>query len=779
MQFKRLLSFALLALQICLTPVSVYADGEAVPEEQVITQIEATYEEPVEEPESVLAEQENEPGMEALIVFEPDQDTDREENEDVYIEEAPEETCENLAGEESANNDVLFGAYFEKLLFDKPLLRRPVGPTNLDGVSLRLYAILAENIKTVAQSGGATVFTIDFAELDTQLSWTREELGGITLVSGGSFTDEAKNAVSARLDLGNMRDVMSALEQDLPYELYWYDKTAGVTKLVSRGYSGNRDRITVTGRITLQFSVAESYGSEYEVDQSQALRAQAAAENAHSIVAACASYPDEDKLYTYKNAVCRLASYNYEAAAGHVPYGDPWQTIYVFDGDESTKVVCEGYAKAFEYLCDLSVFESPSINCLSVTGTMNGAGHMWNIVTLEDGKNYLADLTNCDEATIGADDLLFLVGYDSGSVSEGYGFTCRGMELLYVCAESTSALMTQAQLTLTPAGSRITSTWTWAEDYSSASVSVDYHRSQARVVTVEADVRAEITPAGCTEAGHATYFAAAESEGVIYSDVKTVELPQTGHDWVRTEVIWGDDDNGEYGAFFVYECTRCGEQEIEFAVPTYTDAARGRRSYTAFDRFGAIETLQVNLTYTVSLDGAYVGEYEWGKVCVLSATTKRKWLINGSVAADGVNVYRFAVIGDTDITTEETTADEKQAAAAAFLASYAPGTAVFKAMWTLPDHALVDSINIYRGFSASAVPVSVDTLLSKGKEINTQMKAIHGSYELNLFDLNTERYQHVMVRILYSLDGVMQPPLDSAVQVVKPDGGNINNSHVF
>lgn len=41
--------------------------------------------------------------------------------------------------------------------------------------------------------------------------------------------------------------------------------------------------------------------------------------------------------------------------------------IYVFDGDEATNVVCEGYAKAFQYLCDLD-----GITYYSVSGTMNG-----------------------------------------------------------------------------------------------------------------------------------------------------------------------------------------------------------------------------------------------------------------------------------------------------------------------------------------------------------------------------------------------------------------------
>ena len=38
-----------------------------------------------------------------------------------------------------------------------------------------------------------------------------------------------------------------------------------------------------------------------------------------------------------------------------LPYGDPWQLIYVFDDDPDTNVVCEGYAKAFKYEADEEV----------------------------------------------------------------------------------------------------------------------------------------------------------------------------------------------------------------------------------------------------------------------------------------------------------------------------------------------------------------------------------------------------------------------------------------
>ena len=66
---------------------------------------------------------------------------------------------------------------------------------------------------------------------------------------------------------------------------------------------------------------------------------------------------DYEKLAAYCREICGLVSFDYAATANGVPYGDPWQLVNVFDGDPATNVVCEGYAKAFQYLCDLSEFK--------------------------------------------------------------------------------------------------------------------------------------------------------------------------------------------------------------------------------------------------------------------------------------------------------------------------------------------------------------------------------------------------------------------------------------
>ena len=118
--------------------------------------------------------------------------------------------------------------------------------------------------------------------------------------------------------------------------------------------------------------------------------------------------------------------------------------------------MCEGYSKAFKYLCDLTSFNSSRIQCYLVTGTMTGgtgAGeHMWDIVTMDDGKNYVVDVTNCDgdsdKKTIGYPDKLFLKGYKSGSVSTSYAFSCG---VTYKYDSDTLAHYTTAELTISAA----------------------------------------------------------------------------------------------------------------------------------------------------------------------------------------------------------------------------------------------------------------------------------------------------------------------------------------
>ena len=142
-----------------------------------------------------------------------------------------------------------------------------------------------------------------------------------------------------------------------------------------------------------------------------------------NVVAANTGKNDYEKLVSYREYIKGEVSYNTGAAGGGKPYGDPWQLIYVFDGKPATNVVCEGYAKAFQYLCDLTFQNQEGRPSSSlVSGKMDGGDHMWNVVAI-GGRNYLVDVTNCDTGSIGAPDQLFLCGAAENVVGKQYTVT--------------------------------------------------------------------------------------------------------------------------------------------------------------------------------------------------------------------------------------------------------------------------------------------------------------------------------------------------------------------
>ena len=346
-----------------------------------------------------------------------------------------------------ASPDDLFAEYANAIFYPGTKTRSDAknrggfAGANLSGLSAQMYSILKNLISEVAEgTRTSTVFTVSLGNLTInrtpadQMRWTAEDLGVSALIVDGSINPAAMDAVSQKLSV-DFDSVITALLADCPYELYWYDKTVetGIT-----GYSIGSDGtfIYVRGVYTLSFPVASGYSAgQYAVDPNPVITAKTAAARAQQIVSAASGYSDLQKLQHYKTSICSLVSYDNTAASGGVSYGDPWQLIWVFDGKDSTNVVCEGYSKAFQYLCDLSGFSG--VECISVSGTMyggTGAGaHMWNILRLDDGKNYLADVTNSDSGTVGSDgSSLFLSGYDSKTSETVYVYRTNSQSITYV-----------------------------------------------------------------------------------------------------------------------------------------------------------------------------------------------------------------------------------------------------------------------------------------------------------------------------------------------------------
>ena len=336
----------------------------------------------------------------------------------------------------------------------------------LNDVTNNIYRRLVPEIKKIAagESASATIVITDMP-----ITYTQGDLGHITIVKDGALSEEAGARIGELFGADVNHDaLLSKLLANMPYELYWFDKTNGMA--ISYGIEADENTVTIP-YIAVGFCVADAYRDTTKyavnekgetildeannpvpdytaVDTAKTGAAKTAAVTAAQVVAANQDKGTYGKLVAYREFITDAVEYDKAASKPDYPYGygDPWQLIYVFDNDPDTNVVCEGYSKAFKYLCDLTWTGSdPEVACYLPTGTMDGgtgAGlHMWNIVSI-GGVNYLTDITNCDSGTTGAPDQLFLCGAE-GSVDASYAATTTSGTVTYVYDQNTKDIYDQ------------------------------------------------------------------------------------------------------------------------------------------------------------------------------------------------------------------------------------------------------------------------------------------------------------------------------------------------
>ena len=297
----------------------------------------------------------------------------------------------DVFGDEVTNED-LFAAYADRLFSPMGIMPFSVGGESagarLTGDEAKAYNAMVPIIQQIAAGQRASA-----------------EITIGTNAPDGNFD------FTTTIDTFDYTAVVTALLRDYPYEMYWF---SFVEYRMGWSYyeDGTLYQFTYFLTVTPPFRGSDAYS----IDTAKAASTSTAAANARAIVDQYAGQSDYNKLLGYKNEICSRVSYEHDALEDGYFEGNnnPWQLIYCFDDDPTTNIVCEGYSKAFQYLCDMS-----GLTCYSVTGDCGG-GHMWNIVTL-DGRNYMADITNSDSGTWGSDGSLFLVG-GQGSVAEGYTF---------------------------------------------------------------------------------------------------------------------------------------------------------------------------------------------------------------------------------------------------------------------------------------------------------------------------------------------------------------------
>lgn len=345
-------------------------------------------------------------------------------------------------------NDKMFERYLNKLFYGD---NRKFGDywksdfTPLNDNEKILYTKLKEIITEIAE-GKRENTNITINELsgykftgihESTASTTREACDEISKLVDDMF---------ANLNIDKITDILLI---DCPYELYWHKKTLFESnKSISYKYfKTTPGNIQIEYKVTLGFAfgVAGEYAQKLEdgtyapylIDNSKIQLALLAKDNVDKIIHKYELLNDYEKLHAYLEEICSLVTYDNNAIpnSGKTITTNPWQLISVFDNDDTTNVVCEGYSKAFAYLCEKSNFQN-NIKCYIVSGESeknSEVGHMWNIVTMENGKNYIVDITNCDDGMIGNPDLLFLAGAE-GDVDNGYTFTRKsnGQKLNYI-----------------------------------------------------------------------------------------------------------------------------------------------------------------------------------------------------------------------------------------------------------------------------------------------------------------------------------------------------------
>lgn len=320
--------------------------------------------------------------------------------------------------------------------------------SRLQGPDKLMYDILCEHIKSVAVGDTrATSIEIPTEDLGLGFHWSASDLGVDAIVDDGLFA----NGVTERLmekERVDLQLIADALYHDCPESIYWIDKSeSGITSKVNISTAfENGEYVCYQKSIYISFSVTndtrDRNASDPELSWSAINESKSAQATALEIVRHYADLPDVEKLMSYQKEICALVSYNMDVDASS--YGNAWQMNWVFDGDPDTNVVCEGYSKAFQFLCNHTEWNG-KVRCYTVSGEitdgydLSKSPHMWNVLSI-DGQNYIADVTNSDTNSIGQDGSLFLTQPTNGNVLAGYDFG-RGKNIVhYDYNESTLSL---------------------------------------------------------------------------------------------------------------------------------------------------------------------------------------------------------------------------------------------------------------------------------------------------------------------------------------------------
>ena len=208
------------------------------------------------------------------------------------------------------SSDDLFAAYVDKAFggadSSKKLRGGGYAGAKLTGVNRAIYNYIAAEIPAIASGERAsTSFSIDVEEIGIKKTWTAQDLGVDAIVVDGAIPQEVRDAFANATAQYDIPAVNKALLYDYPYQMYWYDKTVGVSFTTGFGWSAGYDYeldeyvMTITSPLTVRFAVSSDFdveGEAYTVDTSVGKSVQTSVNNANAIVSKYSSSDDRAKL---------------------------------------------------------------------------------------------------------------------------------------------------------------------------------------------------------------------------------------------------------------------------------------------------------------------------------------------------------------------------------------------------------------------------------------------------------------------------------------------------
>ena len=200
---------------------------------------------------------------------------------------APVQVVQDDEGSALSNEELLAGYIEQQFAAQLPaqddgepeLSAQSVGESLTGNTAIAYEYVKAEVAKIAAGERTSTKIDIPLTLLTDKTSWTAADLGVDAIIVGGKLNAEACDALNQQLaiDFGKLN---SALLCELPYELYWYNKTGnggGIEYSSGLAMTGNSSGLRPTSSHYIAFSVAGDYAaSKYVVNTPVAGRVNAA-----------------------------------------------------------------------------------------------------------------------------------------------------------------------------------------------------------------------------------------------------------------------------------------------------------------------------------------------------------------------------------------------------------------------------------------------------------------------------------------------------------------------